>query len=167
MGKGDSMNDDAQFTVESARAASEQEDLSTWVARFLASPGSDNPVLAEQLTDELRWWAGPVQLPLDQLQRLAGPPGEPVLCQVDEDYWDERVDAMDKLTEQGWKPPPVIVACRNGQFILEDGNHRVESVRQAGWRETWAVVGFTHQEDRDRFAVAWTDSSAGGQQSSA
>jgi len=154
--------DDHQYTVETAWAAAGHDQLATWVARFLASPGSDNPVLAELLPKELVWWAGPVRLPLDQLRRLAGPPGDPVLCPVDEDYWDGRVDAMSELAEEGWEPPPVIVAYRGGDFVVEDGNHRVESVRQAGRRETWAVVGFARREDRDRFAVGWTTSPPAG-----
>lgn len=150
------MNDDGRYSVEGAQAASERDELTGWVAGFLASPGSDNPVLAEFLTEELRWWAGPVQLPLDQLQRLAGPASDPVLCPVDDEYWDERVDAMDELAEQGWEPPPVIVSCRRDQFVLEDGNHRVEGLRRAGQRAVWAVVGFHSRNDRDRYAQGWT-----------
>jgi hypothetical protein len=156
-------DDDTQYTVESARTAAARDDIAAWVARFPASPGSDNPVLSQQLTNELAWWAGPVQLPLHQLQRLAGPPGDPVLCPVDEEYWGERVRAMDKLAERGWDPPPVIVAFRRGEFVLEDGNHRVEGVRRAGRRTIWAVVGFAQREQRDRFLVDWTDSHAADQ----
>ena len=145
------MPDEPVFSVESAREAAEHGHLADWVARFLASPGSDNAVLATQLPEELGWWAGPVELPLDQLHRLAGPPGDPVLCAVDDDYWDDRVGDMDKLAEEGWEPAPVIVAYRNRQLVLEDGNHRVESVRRAGRRTTWAVVGFARREEYDRF----------------
>jgi hypothetical protein len=160
------MHDDPDYSVDSARAAAQQDRLADWVARFLASPGSDNPALAEQLCGELGWWAGPVQLPLDQLNRLAGPPGDPVLCPVDEDYWDDRVDALDKLAKEGQDPPPVIVAYRSDQFTLEDGNHRVEAVRRAGRRTTWAVVGFAQQEERDRFTVESSDSPTAGRQGS-
>lgn len=154
------MHVNPQYSVESARSAAEQGRLADWVGQFLASPGSDNPALAEQLGRELSWWAGPVKLPLRQLHRLAGPPGDPVLCPVDEDYWDERVDAFDDIAEEGKDPPPVIVAYRQGQFALEDGNHRVEGVRRAGRQTAWAVVGFAQQEERDRFAFEWTDPSA-------
>jgi hypothetical protein len=95
------MSDDLRYSVESAQAAGERDELAGWVAQFLASPGSDNPALGQKLSEELGWWAGPVRLPLDQLQRLAGPPGAPVLCPVDEDYWDERVDAIGELAGDG------------------------------------------------------------------
>lgn len=152
------MREDPQYSVESARMASRQDHLKEWVSRFLASPGSDNAVLAEQLCLELAWWTGPVQLPLDQLHRLAGPSGDPVLCPVDNHYWDERVDALHALVEEGRDPSPVIVAYRSGQFVLEDGNHRVEAVRRAGRRVAWAVVGFAQKQERDHFAVRWADS---------
>src|SRR5579884_3084033 len=146
------MTDDRRFSLQSAREAAERDELPDWVARFLASPGSDNAVLAEALPDEFPVWLGPVRLPLDQLQRLAGPPSDPVVCPVDDDYWDDRVDDMAELAEEGWEPPPVIVAYRDGEFEVEDGNHRVESVRRAGRREVWAVVGFHRRQDRDRLA---------------
>lgn len=151
------MSDEPEFSVEGARRAAEEDGLRDWVARFLASPGSDNPLLGEKLSAELAWWAGPSELPLDELNRLAGPPGDPVLCPVDEEYWDERVEKMDELAEQGWDPPPVVVAYRDGEFVLEDGNHRAEGVRRAGRRVVWAVIGFAEQDERDRFMAEWAD----------
>jgi hypothetical protein len=148
------MTDDEEFSVESAQAAAERGGLGDWVARFLASPGSDNAVLAEQLTDPPRLWAGPMRLPLDRLNRLAGPPDAPVLCPVDDDFWRDDVEEMaDQVDGQGWTPPPVIVTFRDGQLFLEDGNHRVEGLRRADEDETWAVVGFERAEDRDAFEV--------------
>ncbi len=155
------MDDESDFTIESARKAAVRNELGDWVARFLASPGSDNAVLADQLSEGLHWWAGPVRLQIDELHRLAGPPGDPVLCPVEEEYWDSRVDSMDERVEKGWVPPPVIVSHREGRFQLEDGNHRVESVRQAGRRDTWAVVGFAQRRERDRFVAERDDLAPG------
>lgn len=154
------MNTDGSYSVESARSASERDELAQWVAEFLASPGSDNAVLGEDLRQNIEWWVGPERLPIDKLHRLAGPPGDPVLCPVDEDYWDERVETMDQLAEDGWEPPPVIVVYRGDELVLEDGNHRVESLRRAGRQEAWAVVGFECSEDRDRFLSRWAPASA-------
>lgn len=152
------MSDDGRYSVEGARKAAESDALDRWVADFLASVGSDNPLLGQKLTEELGWWAGPVLLPLHRLKRLAGPPGEPVLVEEEEERWDERVEVMEDMAEDGWKPPPVIVSYRHGELELEDGNHRVESLRRAGQREGWSVVGFEREQDRDRFASEWADS---------
>ena len=143
---------DPEHSINGARAAAARGDLDTWVADFLASPGSDNEPLAYKLTKELTAWTGPVLLPLDQLHRLAGPPGDPVVVPVDENYWDDRVDEMELMVEEGEELSPVIVAYRGDELVLEDGNHRVESLRQAGHGHAWAVVGFEHADDRDRFA---------------
>lgn len=149
------MSEPQEFSVQTAQAAAERDELGEWVSRFLRSPGSDNAALAEILSERLSWWVGPVRLPLKRLHRLAGPPDEPVLCPVDEEFWDDRVDDMaERIEEEGWEPTPVIVSYRDGDLVLEDGNHRSESLRRAGEPETWAVVGFERREDRDRFAGA-------------
>lgn len=144
------MNDE-EYSVATARAAADRDELARWVARFLSSPGSDNALLAEALSTRLCCWMGPLRLPLHSLHRLAGPPGQPVLCPVDEDEWSERVDDMAQRIEEGWEPTPVIVAYRDGQLVLEDGNHRLESIRRTGRRDAWAVIGFEDPADRDRF----------------
>ena len=123
------------------------------MARFLASPGSDNRELGEQLSARISCWLGPVELPINRLHRLAGPPDAPVLCAVDEDYWDERVDDMEDKVEHGWEPPPVIVTTQGDRLVLEDGNHRVESLRRSGEQTTWAIIGFAECEERDGFAA--------------
>lgn len=147
------MTHDARYTVDAARAAAERDELGTWVAEFLASPGSDNAELAEQLGERLHFWTGPVEVPLGELHRLAGPPGDPVLVTWDEDDWRDDVEDLAEKVDEGWEPPPVVVSYRDGQLVLEDGNHRVEGVRRAGEDTTWAVIGFADQADRERFSV--------------
>jgi hypothetical protein len=154
------MTGDDRYSVEAARAAASREELAAWVAEFLASPGSDNAALGEELTNRLHWWLGPIQVPLKRLHRLAGPPGEAVLCPVDDDYWRDDIDEMEEKVEEGWEPPPVIVSYRDGQLVLEDGNHRVEGVRRTGAQHTWAVIGFDDHGERDRFRAV-SDSTKG------
>lgn len=153
------MTDDDRYSIDTARVAAARDGLGAWVAKFLASPGSDNAALGEELTNGPRWWLGPVQVPLKLLHRLAGPRGDAVLCPVDEEYWRDDVDDLEQKVRDGWEPPPVIVSYRDGQLVLEDGNHRVESVRRSGARHTWAVIGFDDPEERDRFRVPTAGSS--------
>jgi hypothetical protein len=141
-----------EYSIETAREAAARDQLEAWVAAFLASPGSDNAELAEILSNPPRWWLGPVELPLDQLNRLAGPPGEPVLVEVeDEDEWRDDVQDLAEKVDDGHEPPPIIVSYRDDQLVVEDGNHRLEALRRAGEREAWAVVGFEHEEELERF----------------
>jgi hypothetical protein len=141
------------FSVEGARAAAQRDDLATWVRGFLGSDGSDNVELGEMLTDQERWWIGPVLLPISRLNRLVGPPGDPVLCPItDDDEWRDDIDEMAAAIEDDeWNPPPVVVTYRDDQLVLEDGNHRVEGLRRADEDEAWAVVGFETEADRDQF----------------
>lgn len=143
---------DPEFTVEGARRAAGCDDLESWVRRFLASDGSDNAELGDLLTDRPRWWMGPLRLPISSLHRLAGPSDEPVLCPVDDDEWrDDVAEMADKIDGDGWEPPPVVVSYRDEHLVLEDGNHRVESLRRAGETEAWSVVGFESETERERF----------------
>lgn len=145
------MKDGERFTVEAARRAAARDELGEWVARFLCSPGSDNPLLAEILSDPPRTWIGPVRLRIDQLHRLAGPSDHPVLCPVDEDDWRDDVEDLGEKVEDGWEPPPMVVTFRDDQLVLEDGNHRTEALRRAGEEGAWAVVSFESAEERDGF----------------
>ena len=145
------MTDGERFTVDCARRAAARDELGAWVAGFLSSPGSDNAPLAHKLTHPPRTWIGPVRLPLDQLNRLAGPPDHPVLVPVDDDEWRDDVDDLEDKVGEGWEPPPMIVTFRDDELHLEDGNHRVEGLRRAGERHAWAVVSFDAPEERDRF----------------
>jgi hypothetical protein len=142
---------DNTYSVASARAAAERDELGDWVADFLASPGSDNAPLGEELKQRKRWWFGPVEVPLGKLHRLAGPPGEPVLCAIDDDDWRDDVEELEEKVRDGWEPPPVIASYRDGQLVLEDGNHRVEGVRRSGEHQTWAVIGFDDPDELQRF----------------
>lgn len=145
------MSDEPDFTMQGARDAATRDDLNAWVAAFLASPGSDNAELGRMLTDPPRHWIGPVLVPFDQLHRLAGPEGHPVLCPVEDHEWRDDVAELADKIDDGLQPAPVVVSARDDQLVLEDGNHRVEALRQAGHHRTWGVVGFTDPAERDRF----------------
>ena len=146
------MSSTRHASLDAARRAAESDDVSTWVSEFLASPGSDNAALAASLADPPRSWAGPLLVPMDRLHRLAGPPDQPALDRFDDDDLD-RIDDMQESMEEGWEPPPAIVSYRDGQLVVEDGNHRIEGLRRAGHERAWAVVGFEDVADRDRFAA--------------
>jgi len=146
------MSDD--FSIDSARVAAARDELDRWVAEFLASPGSDNALLGAVLSQSGRRWAGPIEVPIDQLQRLAGPPGAPVVEVVEEDEWRDDVDDLAGKVEHGHEPPPVVVTIQLGQLYVEDGNHRIEALRRAGRAEAWAVVGFDDDDQLEQFLRA-------------
>lgn len=150
---------EAEYTIESARRAAAEDRLAEWVRDFLASPGSDNAALGDALTDPPRAWLGPVEIPLDQLHRLAGPRGHPVVQAVAEEDWRDDVDELAEAIDDGDEAAPVIASYVDGDLMLEDGNHRVEALRRAGEPRAWVVIAFDDEATRDRF-VARAEASA-------
>ena len=45
----------------------------------------------------------------------------------------------------------MVASYRDGDLVLEDGNHRVEALRRAGEERAWAVIAFDDDATRDRF----------------
>ena len=145
------------FSLDAARAAAERNELGGWVAEFLASPGSDNAALGASLSASHRWWIGPIELPLDRLERLAGPSGSPALVVVEEDEWRDDVEDLADKVADGLQPPPVVVTYRDGHLNVEDGNHRLEALRRARRTEAWAVVGFEREHEVQEFMAQLSD----------
>lgn len=141
---------DEEYTVDDAKAAAERGELDAWVADFLASPGSDNEDLGEWLETFVPCWGGPVELPFDELHRLAGPDDQPTLDDFDDEGYAE-IEEMVESLESGWEPPPFVVTHRGDHLKLEDGNHRAEALRQAGRDRYWCVVCFESADQRDEF----------------
>lgn len=148
------MNDTRRFGLAGASAAADRgdEEIARWVGDFLASRGSDNEVLAAALALAPHWWFGPVELPLTDLDRLAGPEDD-VRCEVDADEWHDDVTAMEVSVDHGWEPPPLLVEWRHGRLLVQDGNHRHAALARAGATHAWALVYFPSLEARDAFAA--------------
>jgi len=144
------MTNQHDFTVPGSRRAEAEQGLAAWVCAFLASDGSDNAALGEKLRDEKQSWIGPIELPFDELNRLAGPPDQPTLDRMDDGDIDT-VEAMQEEIDEEWEPAPLVVSVDDGQLKVEDGNHRIEALRRAGRSSYWCVVGFDSQGQRQNF----------------
>jgi|GEM_PF-76709 Predicted hydrolase (HAD superfamily) len=144
---------DERFDLASARRAAARGETALWVGNFLASPGSDNAVLAAALAQQKHWWAGPLSIPVENFERLAGPEAD-TLCKVDDEEWGTDIHAMEASIEAGWDPPPLLAEFQDGRLLLQDGNHRYEALVQEGATSAWALVYFDNRPDRDRFMDA-------------
>jgi hypothetical protein len=145
---------DAAFGLASARRATRKGRIAEWVGEFLASRGSNNAVLAAALAQRPHQWAGPVRVRLEELERLAGPADEDVLCPIEPDEWEGDVGAMEDSIDTGWDPPPLLAEYRDGRLFLQDGNHRYEALARAGEQHAWVLVYCDEPEARDRFRAA-------------
>jgi hypothetical protein len=144
---------DADFTfdLEGARRAAARDETARWVGDFLASKGSDNAILAAALAQRRHWWLGPVELPIADLVRLAGPEDD-ALVPIDEREWEADVQSMEESVESGWEPPPLLAEYQDGRVLLQDGNHRYEALAREGADAAWVLVYFDDRADRDHFA---------------
>ncbi len=139
-----------RFDLASARAAAAEDRTALWVGEFLASRGSDNEILAAALAQRRHWWAGPLQLPLDALVRLAGPE-EQVLVPIEPDEWEHDVERMEASIDEGWEPPPLLAQYQDGRLLLQDGNHRYEALRREHATHAWVLIYFDDPLERDRY----------------
>lgn len=145
------MDSDADVSIDAARRAAEAGELGSFVADFLATPGSDNAQLGRELADEVVAWRGPVRLPFDLLNRLAGPADQPTLGRLGDDDIDT-VEAMrESVHDDDWEPAPLVVTFDGDHLELEDGNHRVEALRRAGHDAYWSVIGFRSEDAQESY----------------
>lgn len=147
------MTDDRRFSLGSAFAAAADDRLATWVGEFLASRGSDNATLAAALAQERHWWLGPVQVPVEDLVRLAGPEDE-ALVPIEPEEWEGDVGGMEDSIEHGWAPPPLLAEHQDGRLLLQDGNHRYEALVRAGETEAWVLIWFDDERELDGYRAA-------------
>ena len=110
-------------------------------------------VLAAALARKRHWWLGPVQIPLDDLVRLAGPERD-VLVPIAPDEWEGDVAEMGESLDHGWEPPPLLAEYQDGRLLLQDGNHRYEALARANERAAWVLVYFDDPAERDVFVAA-------------
>ena len=141
-----------RFDLASARAAAAREETALWVGDFLASAGSDNATLAAALAQRRHWWVGPIRVPLDDLVRLAGPERD-ALVQVPPARWEGDVEEMEESLDEGWEPPPLLAEFRDGELLLQDGNHRYEALERAHARSAWVLAYFDDPGERDAFVA--------------
>ena len=125
--------------------------MAQWVVDFLSSPGSSNAELAAALALKGTVYLGPIRFPLDRLTPMAGPDGDEVVVPVAKEEWESDVEGMEDSIEEGWHPPPLLVSHHDGQFFLEDGNHRCETLRRTGATSAWTILLFDDEMERDRF----------------
>jgi ParB-like nuclease domain len=145
------VTDDEKISVTSAKRAADEGRLAEWVVDFLSSPGSSNPELAAALALRGTIYLGPIRLALDRLTPMAGPDGDKVVVPVAKEDWESDVEDMAESIEEGWHPPPLLVSHHDGEYFLEDGNHRCETLRRTDATHAWAILLFADEAERDRF----------------
>ena len=144
---------DTRFDLRSAQRAADRDEVALWVGELLASPGSDNEILAAALALKKHWWIGPVEIPLEDLVRLAGPEDD-ALVPIDDAEWEDDISTMEEGVEEGWEPPPLLAEHQDGRLLLQDGNHRYEALSRGGAPSAWVLIYFDDETSYHEYRTA-------------
>lgn len=126
------------FTLQEAKIFSEAGCIEEWVHLFLKTSGN-NISFSDGLKLQKRYWRGPIQLPLDMLQRCCGPEEGMTYHNPLED-WELRVGKLSGLLQEGWQYPPLIAQHTEGKLIINDGNGRHEALKRLQHTSCWVIL---------------------------
>lgn len=129
--------------------------INVWVVDFLLRNENPNWELAITLAKNPKIWLPPIAIDANHLERIAGPGRK---HHEDERIWNSRLQRIQRSITDIEDLPPIIVFARNGtddehnfSFLVADGAHRMEALREMGQTHIWSLVGFDSRQSRDRF----------------
>ncbi|WP_238322709.1 ParB N-terminal domain-containing protein [Gorillibacterium massiliense] len=127
-----------KFTAEEAIQFSKYGCIEEWVHIFLKTIGN-NSSFSDGLKLQKRYWLGPIQLSVSELQRCCGPE-EHMEYHNPLDDWEKHIETFCDLIQKGWEYPPLIVQHLEGKLIIRDGNHRHEALRRLHYQNCWVIL---------------------------
>lgn len=142
------MAETKMFTPKGALDCAGKGQIEEWVHEFLTTVGN-NPEFSAGLKLQKRYWAGPIIMGFDRLERCCGPEAHMVYRHEAGEFY-RYVDEMVKSLKMGWEAPPLIVQYHEGRFTVNDGNHRYEALKKCGINRYWVILWFSDREDYKR-----------------
>ena len=140
-------------TLSSARAYAEAGKLDAWIHLYLNEEGRNIP-FSDGLKLFDRYYISPAQFPVSLFRRCAGP--EPDMkYRIDKDWWETRVAKLEEAIRSDPDMPPFLVHYVDGEFELNDGNHRHKAYENLGIGNAWAIIWITEQEELDDFMARY------------
>ena len=136
-------------TLSSARAYADAGKLDAWIHLFLNEEGRNIP-FSDGLKLFDRYYFSPAEFPVSLFKRCAGPEPE-MKYRIDKDWWEQRVAGLEKSIQSDPDMPPLIVHYTDGEFELNDGNHRLQAYENLGIEKAWVIIWITEEAERDDF----------------
>lgn len=136
-------------TLSSAKAYAVAEKLDSWIHLYLNEEGRNIP-FSDGLKLFDRYYISPVLMPLNLFTRCAGPEEE-MVYQIDKDWFIHHVSELERAIKEEPDMPPLIVHYVNGEFELNDGNHRHKAYENLGIDKVWVIVWITDTSEYDDF----------------
>lgn len=136
-------------TLTSAKEYAEAEKLDEWIHTYLQSDGH-NQAFSDGLKLYDRYYIGPIQMPVRFFHRCCGPEEE-MTYRVDSVWFEKHVEELKEVLANSPDMPPLIVHYIDGDFELNDGNHRLEAYQRMGVKEIPVIVWITESEEKEEF----------------
>lgn len=141
-------------TLSSAVSYARNNKLEEWVHTYLLSDGR-NKDFSDGLKLFDRYFLGPMKMPLSLFTRCCGPE-ENMKYRVDEAWFHKHVDRLVDVLKKKEDMPPLIVHYVDGEFELNDGNHRLEAYSRLGVTEYYVIIWITDKEEYEMFLSAYS-----------
>ena len=136
-------------TLSSAKAYAEAGKLDAWIHLYLNEEGRNIP-FSDGLKLFDRYYFSPAQFPISLFHRCAGPEPE-MKYQIDRDWWAHKVAELEKVIPENDDMPPFMVHYTDGEFELNDGNHRHQAYENLGIEKAWVIIWITEDSELDDF----------------
>ena len=136
-------------TLESAMQYGKEEKMDTWLHLYLNEEGRNIP-FSDGLKLCDRYFFSPAQFPISLFKRCSGPEID-MKYRVDKDWWEDQISELTKVVQSGEEMPPLIVHYTDGEFELNDGNHRHKVYENLGIEKAWVIIWITEEEELKDF----------------
>jgi hypothetical protein len=113
---------------------------------------AENPKYYDLVFSSYPFLAGPVYLPLDDMERVLGP-------EKDEPFYEPRIlfelGVRHKMKEikKGWMPPPLLVTFSTDhgrpRLDIADGTHKHEALTRCGYEGYYAMINYNPSNKTD------------------
>ncbi len=142
-------------TLSSAKAYAEAGKLDSWIHLYLNENGRNVP-FSDGLKLVARYYLSPIIMPLKFFTRCTGPEPE-MKYQIDKNWFEYHVSELEKAIQDNPDMPPLIVHYVEGEFELNDGNHRYKAYENLGIDKVWVIVWITEQAEYDDFMSKYSE----------
>ena len=136
-------------TLSAAKAYAEAGKLDAWIHLYLNEEGRNIP-FSDGLKLFDRYYISPAQFPISLFKRCTGPEPE-MKYRIDKDWWEHRITELEKVASEDDDLPPLIIHYVDGEFELNDGNHRHKAYENMGAEKAWVIIWITEKEELDDF----------------
>ena len=132
-------------TLASAASYARNGKLEEWVHKYLLSDGH-NKEFSDGLKIFDRYFLGPIKMPLSLFKRCCGP-DEGMKYRISLDGFEKKVNELQQVIAGENDLPPLIVHYVDGEFELNDGNHRLEAYSRLEIEEYYVIVWITEKDE--------------------